>query len=42
MSSLLKQYNGKGVSCGQNVNADTAWAETRSNLAKATIRAYNK
>jgi len=34
--------NGKGVACGQNANADAAWAGIRSNLAKAVIRLCKK
>ena len=30
----------KGVACGQNANADAAWTEILSNLAKAIIRVY--
>jgi len=40
MSILLTHsHSGKGVACGQNANADGAWAGIRSNLAKAIIRA---
>jgi len=31
---------GKGVACGQNVNADAAWTGIGSDLEKAIIRVY--
>jgi len=40
ISIVTTLHNGKGVACGQNGNADAAWTEILSNLAKAIIRVY--